>query len=242
MSENDNKDIDEPARLHLLLQKSQSIAEKLVKQNEQLKLQLAGAEERWRAAERERDALRNRISVTKEESSTSLTELQSIESELNTLANLHSANWQLHARLDLGKVLDAIMEICLNLIGADQVVIYLLDEDQKKLLPVRSHGVAAPSNISIGEGLVGKAAINDVVLIPEDGEHVAIVPFAFENRVVSILAIHHLLPHKDGLTPLDHELFTLMNRQGATALYGAYLAGVSDLKITEDGVRLIQSR
>ncbi len=232
---------DKPSRLHHLLRRSQAIAEKLIKQNEQLKLQLAAAEERCRAAETERDALRARMGQATAESVSSLEELQTIETELNTLANLHSANWQLHARLDLQQVLNATLEICLNLVGAERVVVYLLDEEQQVLIPVRRHGVSEVSNLKVDDGTVGNAVRTGEVLVPEQGDCVAVVPFAYEGRVVGAVVISALLPHKAGIEPLDHQLFQLMSRQGATALYGAYLAGVSAHKITEEGVQTYRS-
>jgi hypothetical protein len=64
-----------------------------------------------------------------------------------------------------------------------------------------------------------------------------VVPLSFEQRTVGAVVVHSLLVQKDGLQKLDHELFDLIRRQGATALYGAYLAGVSPLAIDEKSIR-----
>jgi hypothetical protein len=64
-----------------------------------------------------------------------------------------------------------------------------------------------------------------------------VVPLSFADRVVGAVVVQSLLVQKPGLQKLDHELFELIQRQGATALYGAYLAGVSPLAVEEEAVR-----
>ena len=45
------------------------------------------------------------------------------------------------------------------------------------------------------------------------------------------IAIYGLLQQKDGFTPLDHELFTLLGGHAATAIFAAQLYSQSERKL-----------
>jgi len=213
------------------------MAEELVKENERLRLRVIALEEQCRAAELELKGLRERTAEVSPRSAKVIEELRAIEEELNTLANLHTANWQLHLQLALSRVLDAIIEICVNLVGADKASVYMMDEVKRTLIPVRVYNIDEANLVSIDESDVSKAVKSGQIEVREQGEPVAIVPLSFEERVVGAVVIHTLLAQKSGLQTLDHELFELIKSQGATALYGAYLAGVSPRAVDEEAVR-----
>ncbi len=225
-----------PGRLQQLLRKSQTMAEELVKENERLRMRVIALEEQCRAAEFELEGLRDRTEEVSPRSAAVIEELRSIEEELNTLANLHTANWQLHLQLALARVLDAIVEICVNLVGTDKVSIYMVDEAKRKLIPVRAYNSDA-AVLFVDESDVGNVVKSGAVEVREQGDPVAVVPLSYEERVVGAVVIHHLLVQKNGLQSLDHELFELIKKQGATALYGAYLADVSPRTVDEEAVR-----
>lgn len=224
-------------RLQQLLRKSQTMAEELAKENDRLRMRVIALEEQCRAAEFELKAMRDRIEEVSPRGALVIDELRAIEEELNTLANLHTANWQLHLQLALSRVLDAIIEICVNLVGADKASVYMMDEVKRTLIPVRVYNIDEANLVSIDESDVSKAVKSGQIEVREQGEPVAIVPLSFEERVVGAVVIHTLLAQKSGLQTLDHELFELIKSQGATALYGAYLAGVSPRAVDEEAVR-----
>ena len=56
-----------------------------------------------------------------------------IEEENNNLANLYVASYQLHSTLDLDEVLKIILEIVINLIGAEVFAVYMLDRRGRTL-------------------------------------------------------------------------------------------------------------
>ena len=64
-----------------------------------------------------------------------------IEEENNNLANLYVASYQLHSTLDLDEVLKIVIEIVINLIGAEVFAIYLLDGKDEELQVVAAEGV-----------------------------------------------------------------------------------------------------
>ena len=64
-----------------------------------------------------------------------------IENENNMLANLYIASYQLHSTLDFREVLQIITEIVINLIGAEEFAIMLIDDKTNKLQAVASEGL-----------------------------------------------------------------------------------------------------
>ena len=64
-----------------------------------------------------------------------------IEQELNDLANLYVASFQLHSTLKPPHVLQHIRELLAQLVGAECFVIYVLSDDGKLAMPVGSEGV-----------------------------------------------------------------------------------------------------
>ena len=76
-----------------------------------------GAEARLAAAESERQELVSRLAEG--------------EHQVGRLMTLYVATYQLHATLDPVEVQSTIAEIALNLIGAEQFVLLLLDEEEK---------------------------------------------------------------------------------------------------------------
>jgi hypothetical protein len=234
----DDRTINESTQLLALLRKSQSFAENLLRENEQLRINLAALEARCRGAEEERDRMRSRFADIDAESSHTVQHYQEMEEELNTLANLHVASWQIHSTLELKRIIDAAIEICINLVGAQAVTLYIHDEERRALVPLEAHGVALGGPIPVGEGPIGRAvASREVVVGDGGGGPVAVLPMIGPSLVVGVIAIHSLLPQKAALTDLDQQLFRLLSEQAATAFYSAFLAGVASRPMTEVEVR-----
>ena len=242
MSDEDKTD-GKSSQLLSLLAKSQTFAERLLKENEGLKLKVAALEQRCQAAEIERNGLRRSIDDVTVQTSTASEQYLEIEEQINSLANLHVANWQLHATLDFRKVLATTLEICINLVGADDIVVFITDDDKQTLVPAAQRGTAKFGSQPKDEGVIGQAVVKQEVFTREPretptGEPIVVVPLAYSGRVVGAVAIFSFLPQKTALTDLDYQIFKLLGQQAATALHGAYLAGASAQAITEDGVRI----
>jgi GAF domain-containing protein len=164
-----------------------------------------------------------------------------IEEENNNLANLYVASYQLHSTLDPSEVLKVIIEIVINLIGAEMFCIYVLDERTGKLEPVASEG-AAPSDfhqLATGEGMVGASvASGEVATAPCEGrspdpssDPLVSIPLRVQERPVGAIAIHSLFQQKGGFSELDHELFTLLAGHAATAIFASRLHAQSARKL-----------
>ena len=77
-----------------------------------------------------------------------------IEQELNDLANLYVASFQLHSSLKPGNVLQHIKELLAQLVGAERFCVYVLSDDGTQAVPVGSEGRSRASScrIKVGQG------------------------------------------------------------------------------------------
>ena len=83
--------------------------------------------------EREKEEILNRIKQVEAENQNFAARYIEIEEENNNLANLYIASYQLHSTLDFKEVLQIITEIIINLIGAEEFSIMLLDEKTNEI-------------------------------------------------------------------------------------------------------------
>ena len=79
--------------------------------------------------EQEYRSVRERLRQVEEENQQFAGRYIEIEEENNNLANLYVASYQLHSTLDLEEVLKIIIEIVINLVGAEVFAVYILDEN-----------------------------------------------------------------------------------------------------------------
>ena len=243
-----------------LFRRGADFTRELLDQNRQLREQLmqmatrqsdaAGSDSEWsklraellekiEGLESERADVMERVTALEEENRQFATRYLEIEEENNALANLYVASFQLHSTLDLSEVLRIIIEIVINLIGAEVFAIYILDEKSNRLEPVASEGAPLseiPSEI-LGRGIVGDSVANGETscLSPESnlGSDRPLVtsPLRIDDRPVGGIAIFKLLAQKSEFSPLDHELFTLLAGHAATAIFAAQLHGHSERKL-----------
>jgi len=162
-----------------------------------------------------------------------------IEEENNNLASLYVASFQLHSTLDLSEVVQIVVEIVINLIGAEVFAIYILDERTGVLSPVASEGrpVSDFAACELGQGMVGASVASgetqtgDANAAEDLANPIVCVPLRVQERPIGAIAIHKLLQQKDGFTALDHELFTLLAGHAATAVFAARLYSQSERKL-----------
>jgi putative methionine-R-sulfoxide reductase with GAF domain len=194
---------------------------------------------RIESLEGERTDMLERLRNVEEENRHFTERYLEIEEENNNLASLYVASFQLHSTLHLQEVLQIIVEIVINLIGAEMFAIYVLDEKTNKLSPVASEGaeLAAFPIHQLGQGVVGTAVASGETACRELGEAedpsrpIVVIPLRVQERPIGAIAIHTLLQQKDGFSPLDHELFTLLAGHAATAIFAARLYSQSERKL-----------
>jgi nitrate/nitrite-specific signal transduction histidine kinase len=168
-----------------------------------------------------------------------------VEQENDRLANLYVASCQLHSTLDVDEVLRIIIEIVINLIGADVFAIYLLDEDRQELRAVAAEGLELSSvpACRVGEGRLGQAftsgAIQTFDAPPGSGPRardpglpLVCVPLRLERQPIGAIAILGLLEQKRSFSALDPELFEVLAGHAASAIFAARIHSQSERKLS----------
>jgi nitrate/nitrite-specific signal transduction histidine kinase len=162
-----------------------------------------------------------------------------VEQQNTNLANLYVASYQLHGTLDRRRVLDSIQEIVINLIGSEELAIWELNAEREELTLAASFGIDSATwgaiPLDSQSGVIGLAAVTGERFVagqspiePTGNEKglTACIPLKLDDRVVGAIGIFKLLAQKEGLEPVDFELFDLLASHAATALYCTRLAEV----------------
>jgi hypothetical protein len=204
---------------------------------EKLREELIG---RIETLEVERDGVLERLREVEGENQHFVERYVEIEEENNALANLYVASFQLHSTLDLPEVLKIILEIVINLIGAEVFAVYVVDEKTNRLEAVASEGqpLRAFPAVPTGSGVIGTCvASGDTWCGNARGSEdlsapIACIPLRIEDQSIGAIAIYSLLQQKERFTPLDHELFTLLAGHAATAIFSSRLFAHSERKLS----------
>lgn len=194
------------------------------------------------ALEQEKTEILSRIKLVEEENQNFANRYVEIEEENNMLANLYIASYQLHSTLDFKEVLQIILEIVINLIGAEEFGVLLLDEKTNRLEPVASEGIETSQlhSIVVGKGIIGQAVesgenyfIDSMEGYERDFERpVVCIPLKIKEHVIGVIAIYKLLVQKDEFNNVDYELFTLLAGHAATAVFSSRLYSDSERKLS----------
>jgi hypothetical protein len=154
-----------------------------------------------------------------------------LQQQNEAISNLYVAKHRLHASLDAAEVMRIVREILVELVGADEFGIYLLDPRTKLLRRVAAGGGKRhPETIPLGEGHLGRVGsvgkpfyfIDDASPRPPDVP-LAVIPLLGESDTIGVVSIWKLLPHKAGFTPVDHQLLELVTEHAPSALRVAHL-------------------
>ena len=198
--------------------------------------------ERIEALEREKEEIVGRIKRVEEENQDFATRYVEIEQENNNLANLYIASYQLHSTLDFKEVLQIITEIIINLIGAEEFAILLLDEKSNEIQAVACEGIQRDSvpHVKLGKGIIGEVArtgenyfVEDVSTYVQDfHKPMVCIPLKIKEHVIGVLVIYKLLVQKTTFAAVDYELFTLLAGHAATAIFSSRLYSDSERKLS----------
>jgi hypothetical protein len=245
-----------------IFKKGAEFSQELLRENERLRFKVVGLEEQARSSPKRQDkfdeeALFGRIQELEDEKGDLLNRFKEVEAENkdfanryleieeenNNLANLYVASYQLHSTLDFKEVVQIIVEIIINLIGAEVFGILLLDEKTNQLKPVATEGIDAEQikPIKPGSGRIGWVAkvgenyfVENVPKSEEvdPQEPLVCIPLKIKQHVIGVIVIYKLLQQKTKFSELDHELFTLLAGHAATATFASKLYSESERKLT----------
>jgi nitrate/nitrite-specific signal transduction histidine kinase len=247
--------------LHLH-QKVESFTQELLKENERLRYRVAGLEQenasmekaqpaqgseelliKIKSLEEEKGALLTRYQQVEEENVDFAKRYLEIEEENNNLANLYVASFQLHSTLDFREVVQIVMEIVINLIGAEKFALMLLDENREELSAISTEGVPREKipHLRMGEGIIGKVVKEGTGPYIAEGkspseitltEPLVVIPMKIKDQVIGAIVVYSILEQKESFSPLDFELFNLLAGHAATAVFASKLYSESERKLS----------
>jgi transcriptional regulator with GAF, ATPase, and Fis domain len=151
------------------------------------------------------------------------------EEQMANMASLYIAVNSLHVALDRTSVLASVQDVVTTLIGSEEMAIFEIDPEHRRLTLLASQGIEARNyhEVSLGQGLIGKAATTGEPMIRQAGSAAeaegdeaitACIPMKIGQRVLGVIAIFRLLPHKGGLNSVDLDLLDLLSTHAAVAL------------------------
>ncbi len=161
--------------------------------------------------------------------------LHDIELENSNLASLYVALSQLHSSLDVNEVLQVIVEIMLNFVGAEVFALLIVDDDGT-LRPVVAHGVdvadvpaahrdAGVCGTCMQRGAPHVGSLGDQNrAAPFAGEPIICIPLHAGGEVIGVMPVWTFLQQKTELSDIDHEIVQLMSKSAGTAMEAARLA------------------
>jgi GAF domain-containing protein len=180
----------------------------------------------------ENERLRNQLAEAEEASRGFAARYVEVEQQNTNLANLYVASYQLHGTLDRQRVLDAIKEVIINLVGSEELAIWELDWKQESLLLLDSFGIDENAwrrlPLDRDAGVIGLCTISgqrfvigesDVLPSGPQQNLTACIPLMLDHVIIGAIGIFRLLPQKSGFEAVDLELFDLLASHAATALY-----------------------
>ena len=162
-----------------------------------------------------------------------------LQEQNEAISNLYVAKHRLHASLDSNEIMNIVNEILVELVGAEEFAILFVEQKNNQLKRVSGRGATfVADTIPLGEGLLGNIANSGQPFYyerepgetPPDSVPIAVIPLKAEGATVGIIAVYRLLPHKDDLTPVDHQLLELVAEHTPTALLSARLHRLSKTK------------
>ncbi len=243
-----------------VFKKGEEFTQELLKENESLRFKIAqresifrqpgqsgklsALEQRLQMLEEQNRALLDKFRMVEEENKDFANRYVEVEAENNNLANLYVASYQLHSTLDFSESLKIILEIVMNLIGAEEFSIMMLDEKTNELGIVAQEGMGPESRpcIRLGHGIIGESARSGVAyyrpgnpsdLTGVDYQHPLIcIPLMIKEHVIGVIVIYKLLVQKPQLTAVDYELFSMLAGHAATALFASQLYSHSERKLS----------
>jgi len=157
-----------------------------------------------------------------------------VERELNDLASLYVASYQLSVSLSPRRVVKHICELLEQLVGCDAFGVYIVSADGRRAVPVGGRRMP-PGELreeELSEGPMADVVLTAIPKVRDNPDEsglgpVAVLPMTVSGTVIGLVKVLRLLPHKKQWAPVDQEFFKLLGIHASTALVAASLYGES---------------
>lgn len=238
------------------LKRGEVFIEEILKENEALRLRGVQLESRLHEAatpipapvaaeelrsifeelHREHEQLSRRLDEVALETESYKVRYQQIEEENDRLVNLFVSAHQLHSSLELGEVVQIIVEILLNFVGAGRFALLVKDEPSGVFHAIESYGMPlsevpelSPDSPVLGTCLREGRAV--VAQGPGQGwdrhQPRVCLPLRLGAEVTALAVVYSFLEQKEHLSDIDLELFNLLSDHGGVVLESALLAAAA---------------
>lgn len=207
------------------------------------KTELENLNRKLKSVEEEKAKLLVRFNEVEKENVDFANKYIEIEQENEMMANLYIASYQLHSTLDFNEVLRIVMEIIINLIGAEQFSLLMLDEKTHEIKSVACEGVENEDipSVKVGEGVIGNVVKSGESFYSESMDApaaldplspIVCIPLKIKERVIGAISIYKMFRQKEGFTKLDYELFYMLGGHAATAIFSSKLYTESERRLS----------
>lgn len=199
--------------------------------------------------------LENRIQQVEKENQDFAGLCVQVQEQNESITNLYVASHRLHATVKPDEVIKIILEILVELVGAEVFGVFMLDDKGTSLQLMAGEAVEnrLPSrSIPAGEGVIGEVAASGQAFYyePQGSSELearlplAAVPINMNGTPVGVIVIYKLLNQKPCFSSVDHQLLQLLAADAATALVTAQLHQATDRKLRtiEGFVQLMKSQ
>ncbi len=212
-------------------QRLRAVASSLQAEKEALEDELSSLRVALHEREKEEQSLQHRLAEIARANQESLDRYQDVVMQNASISNLYVATYRLNGSVDRESMLLAIQEVAANLIGCEEVAVFVPDKTGELLVPLAAIAIdcATLVPVPVGEGPIGTAARSlEIYLSDSPGTTVsepelgvtACVPLQVDGELLGVVALYRLLPQKfEGFTDLDLELMRLIGAHGSTAFY-----------------------
>ena len=176
--------------------------------------------------------LQDRMKQMEDENRSFVDLVKELRTQNEEISNLYVAKHRLDGTAHPNEVMKIVEDILAELIGAKQFGILMVDHKKKilRLAAGREVDERLPGKIvPMGEGIIGDVATTGKSFFfdPTDSskQHppIATIPLKMKERIVGVVVIFQLLDHKEGLTPIDHQLLDLVAEHAPKTLLSAHL-------------------
>ncbi len=168
--------------------------------------------------------LRLQLEILKEEQEELQAANELLEEQNWVLSNLAVAFHRLYSSTEYVQVVSIVKEILVNLIGAGEFSIYVVDARKKKPVLITREG----KDQATGEGreriiaetmVSGELYIADERTLAEEKKPVACIPLKLRGEAVGTIVIDGLLAQKKSFQKQDREIFEMLGNHASMALY-----------------------